>query len=122
MTLGTLSKKMQDIYVYLSSVEIVASTITWLIDILWPKGVFFTPAPLRTLVEQRNTRNEVRDKLSTSIPKAIVSLLGARNSKYANIKIFEFLQSPTLVRNLAYTIIDLLLLKLFPDINVFTRG
>jgi hypothetical protein len=117
---GTLQKVMQETYLKLSSAEIVATTITWITETIWPKGVFFTPAPLRTLQEQDNTRREVQSAISKSIPGAIVSLVGARNTKHANIKIFEFLQSPTLVRNLFYTIIDMLLLKIFPDIKVYT--
>lgn len=45
-------------------------------------------------------------------------MVGREAAEAGCVKLHEFLQAELLVRSLAYTLVDLLLLRMFPDMHV----
>ena len=52
------------------------------------------------------------------LPSALISLIGKEAAGGGCYTLHEFTQQPVLVRSLVYTIIDLLLTRLFPTLRV----
>lgn len=57
-------------------------------------------------------------RLKALIPGGVNSLVGREAAEAGCVKLHEFLQAELLVRSLAYTLVDLLLLRMFPDMHV----
>eukprot|EP00940_MAST-03C_sp_MAST-3C-sp2_P002931 g2931.t1 len=79
---------------------------------LWPNGVWREPPPDYTDEEKAENRRLLMRTLPRAIPGTISSLLGQVTCDDACMKLWEFLQSPTLLKNFAYALLDLLLLHL----------
>jgi hypothetical protein len=91
-------------------------------EVFWPSGGVFrtqiSPKPADVLWR---TREQSRDVLLASMPSALASILGKDSAQDGCLVLFEFIQIPILLKSLVYTIFDLLLARLFPDMNVYSQ-
>ncbi len=55
------------------------------------------------------------------LPSSMVSLLGEERAEQGVLRLHWLLQDPTLVRHLYYSLLDSLLLQLFPGLRVHSR-
>merc|ERR1712216_158163 len=91
----------------------------WVKGLLWPGGKWPQErAPDWTPEEKLEMKLDVRQNLDTIIPVAAQALIGRDACSHGCRDVFEFLNCKLLLKNLAYTLLDMLLLRLFPDINV----
>eukprot|EP00948_MAST-09A_sp_MAST-9A-sp1_P003737 g3737.t1 len=83
--------------------------------------VFMETGSVRPALDMERDRQKVREYLSQLVPEAVQSLVGGKNKGHqACMKIADFLQCQILVKNLTYTVLDLILQEVFPDVDVHT--
>ncbi|MED6183231.1 hypothetical protein PIB30_036121 [Stylosanthes scabra] len=123
--------------------DTIALGIRWLQDILWPGGTFFlrvrTPQiliggsgvyqkPLQETGESvggkipRTESGSFEQQLEAArrangAPAALVSLIGAKQYRRCASDIYYFSQSSICVKQLAYAILELLLITIFPEMR-----
>lgn len=125
----------------------IAQGIRWIQDVLWPDGTFFRPLSTRTELEyQENegshltTRPQGWSKVSklgtfeeqleasrrardvekiifNGAPTTLVSLIGQKQYRRCARDVYYFLQSTVCLKQLAYGILELLLLSVFPELR-----
>ena len=107
----------QDIYAKAFNADQVGEILTLIRELLWPDGVFMEETEELTEEMEDALLRTVRERLDTVVPGTAASLLGHDVTKRGIWKIHEFCQCEVLLKNLVYTIFDLLVLKLFPEID-----
>ncbi|KAG6541724.1 hypothetical protein Mapa_016887 [Marchantia paleacea] len=119
---------------WLRKEEVVASGIRWLHRILWPDGVFLTKHPSRQQANNSNAPNGqaesfeqrleaarragvVREIILDRAPAGLVSLIGSKQYKRCATDIYFFLQSGVCIKQLAFSLLEMLLVSAFPELH-----
>ncbi|KAL3694595.1 hypothetical protein R1sor_008246 [Riccia sorocarpa] len=112
---------------WLREEKVVAGGIRWLHRILWPDGVFLTKHPSRqsstngTNFEQRLEASRRADVVQKIIldraPAGLVSLIGSKQYKRCATDIYFFLQSGVCIKQLAFSLLEMLLITAFPELR-----
>ncbi|KAL2633125.1 hypothetical protein R1flu_004604 [Riccia fluitans] len=113
---------------WLREEKVVAGGIRWLHRILWPDGVFLTKQPSRQSTnspsesfEQRletaRRAGVVREIILERAPAGLVSLIGSKQYKRCATDIYFFLQSAVCIKQLAFSLLEILLLSAFPELH-----
>lgn len=126
--------------------DVVASSITWVQEILWPGGVFITKTkkddstsalnspsrqatkqPLQKGVDQSaffesqleasRCAHVVHEVLVEGGPAALVSLVGKKQYTKCAKDIYYFLQSTVFLKQLMYSVLETLLAATFPELT-----
>ncbi|KAJ3671031.1 hypothetical protein LUZ60_008457 [Juncus effusus] len=116
----------------------IASAINRIEQILWPDGIFLTKHPKRRPPVQASSPNSqsqsnvltheqeieaarrakfVRELIIEKAPAALVSLVGKKEYERCAEDIYSFIQSPVCLKQLAYELLELLILALFPEMD-----
>ncbi|CAN1307244.1 Sorting nexin-16 [Linum perenne] len=131
--------------------ETIALGIRWVQDFLWPNGTFFTrigvphskgdesqqmnsfqlsqfggskgpkQASFEEQLEASRRANYIRKTLFDGVPTALVSLIGAKQYRRCARDIYYFTQSTICIKQLAYAILELLLVTVFPELRDLLR-
>lgn len=76
----------------------------------------FTPTHwARTADEKMKTKKLAKLKLIANIPEVLSKLVGEKNSQIGVIKLFEMFQDKRLNKHLFYSVVELIMLNLFPE-------
>lgn len=127
--------------------DIVASGIRWIQDVLWPGGIFFTKAnaqsqtgshsdedsPLSTSrssgskinkqasfeeqLEAARRASDVKKMIFNGAPTTLVSLIGHNQYKRCAKDVYYFLQSSVCLKQLAYGLLELVIITVFPELH-----
>ncbi|KAL1203562.1 hypothetical protein V5N11_033422 [Cardamine amara subsp. amara] len=105
---------------------VVASGIQRVEQILWPDGIFMTKHPKR---QQQSSSSEeqqqeaerrakfVHELMIEKAPATIVSLIGQKEYEQCAEDLYFFLQSSVCLKQLAFDLLELLLLSAFPEME-----
>jgi sorting nexin-13 len=106
---------------------VVASGIQRVEQILWPDGVFMTKHPKRqqqSSISEEEQKQEaerrakfVHELMIEKAPATIVSLIGQKEYEQCAEDLYFFLQSSVCLKQLAFDILELLLLSAFPEME-----
>ncbi|TFK77421.1 PhoX domain-containing protein [Pluteus cervinus] len=114
---GTIERKLQEsAKTYLDEGRI----LTWLKSLrdgLWPGGRLKPPTPPRTTEEKIRTRDDANRKLSSLVPDLAANMIGRTNARRGARRMFAVLQNRRLNQHIAYTILDEVIIALFPEIG-----
>ncbi|XP_025806448.1 uncharacterized protein LOC112885000 [Panicum hallii] len=118
--------------------RIIAFAVKRVEQILWPDGIFMTKHPKRKTsppppgtqnngmgnylsAEQRleaaHRANFVRELIIDKAPSPLVSLVGRKDYEKCAQDIYFFLQSPICLKQLAFELLELLVLAAFPELD-----
>ncbi|KAM5549099.1 hypothetical protein ABKV19_000493 [Rosa sericea] len=122
--------------------DIIASGIRWLQDVLWPNGTFFLkvgnakddqnslpttnqfggskvgkPGSFEQQLEAARRASDLKKLLFDGAPTALVSLVGHKQYRRCARDIYYFTQSTICVKQLAYAILELCLVSIFPELR-----
>ena len=86
-------------------------------DSMWPGGDPAPPAPTRSDTEKAHTRDEAKKKFLKSSPQALQTILGQRNCQIGFGKIFESLQDARGNKQLFYSLLEIVLYALIPELE-----
>lgn len=122
---GTIERKLREaIAGGLASESNFTDGLQRLLDALWPQGVPFMQAaaakaaaqPERTGTEKIKCKHDSRVIVHTLIRDACVKIVGSTSSKYASYHLFEMFQHEKLNAHLVYSLLDVLVDELFPEL------
>ncbi|CAN6687655.1 unnamed protein product [Malus baccata var. baccata] len=123
--------------------NVIASGIYWLKDVLWPNGTFFLrignvqddnqnplhnashlggrkaakPGSFEQQLEAARRASDIKKMLFDGTPTALVSLIGHRQYRRCARDIYYFTQSTICIKQLAYAILELSLVSIFPELR-----
>ncbi|KAL6218724.1 hypothetical protein ACLB2K_011933 [Fragaria x ananassa] len=122
--------------------DTIASGIRWLQDVLWPNGTFFLrvgnandnqdphstmnqfggskvgkPGSFEQQLEAARRASDLKKLLFDGAPTALVSLVGYNQYRRCARDIYFFTQSNICVKQLAYAILELCLVSIFPELR-----
>ncbi|TQD79721.1 hypothetical protein C1H46_034749 [Malus baccata] len=123
--------------------DVIASGIYWLKDVLWPNGTFFLrignvqddnqnplhnashlggrkagkPGSFEQQLEAARRASDIKKMLFDGTPTALVSLIGHRQYRRCARDIYYFTQSTICIKQLAYAILELSLVSIFPELR-----
>ncbi|CAK4103679.1 unnamed protein product [Aphanomyces euteiches] len=86
-----------------------------------PDGIYYRDEPPPSAFQIHEGMRACRSALLRCCPPAFVSLLGDTATHNGCLKIFEFLQHEVLVKNLALSLLDMLLQRIFPEMPPWTQ-
>uniref|UniRef100_A0A0D9WK76 PX domain-containing protein n=1 Tax=Leersia perrieri TaxID=77586 RepID=A0A0D9WK76_9ORYZ len=122
--------------------RIVAFAVKRVEQILWPDGIFLTKHPKRKAatpppgsqnngianhltdeqrIEDAHRANFVHELMIDKAPSALVSLVGRKEYERCAQDVYFFLQSPVCLKQLAFELLELLVLAAFPDLDGTVR-
>ncbi|TQE01944.1 hypothetical protein C1H46_012442 [Malus baccata] len=123
--------------------DIIASGIYWLKDVLWPNGTFFLrvgnvqdgnqnpfqnisqfdgskagkPGSFEQQLEAARRASDIKKMLFDGTPAPLVSLIGHKQYRRCARDIYYFIQSTICIKQLAYAILELSLVSIFPELR-----
>ncbi|CAN6449375.1 unnamed protein product [Victoria cruziana] len=119
--------------------DVVAEGIKWLQDVLWPEGTFFlrangqksnneclrksgpisgsSSASFEMQQEAARRAHDIKKMILGGAPATLVSLIGQKQYHRCAEDVYYFLQSTTCVKQLAYSILELSLVSIFPELK-----
>ena len=83
--------------------DVVSEHFDWICDIIWPKGVLYTPAAPPDAAETLRMKLEAQEMMRHSIPTALRAMLGKEHCLAAMEKFFQFLQMEPLIQHFVST-------------------
>ncbi|MCG8621792.1 MAG: hypothetical protein MJE68_07320, partial [Proteobacteria bacterium] len=86
-------------------------------DAMWPGGQPAPPSPTRSDEQKAATKEEAKKRFLKSSPQALQTILGQRNSQIGFQKIFESLQDARGNKQLFYSLLEVLLYALVPELK-----
>jgi hypothetical protein len=95
----------------------VTAQIEWMTDLVWPAGVFRTAGAGVSEEQKEETKTAARRLLLDSIPGSLKTLLGSHHCEKAMDRFFHFLQMEPLIQHFAFSVLDMLVLTLFPELK-----
>ncbi|KAJ8605118.1 hypothetical protein CTAYLR_000432 [Chrysophaeum taylorii] len=115
-------------------VKLVATLAWHLNELVWPggqpRGTTATTQAQQTAVEDADRARledvvaaaALRDRLAGAIPASLASLVGQASTDDAVAKLHELVLCPIQLRSLAYTLLDLLLVEICPELELAVGG
>ncbi|XP_068323577.1 uncharacterized protein [Pyrus communis] len=123
--------------------DVIASGIYWLKDVLWPNGTFFLrignvqddnqnplhnasqlggskagkPGSFEQQLEAARRASDIKKMLFDGTPTALVSLIGHKQYRRCARDIYYFTQSTICIKQLAYAVLELSLVSIFPELR-----
>ncbi|CAH1450373.1 unnamed protein product [Lactuca virosa] len=124
--------------------DIVAQGIRWIQDILWPEGTFFLKVKSSQLdssqtnegaarapsgskankqgsfeeqLEAARRASDIKKMIFKGAPTTLVSLIGRKQYKRCAKDVYYFLQSAVCLKQLAYGLLELVLITVFPELQ-----
>ena len=85
-------------------------------DAMWPGGQPAPPTPTRSDEEKAHTKDEAKQRFIQSSPQSLMTVLGQRNCQIGFVKIFDGLQDCHANRQLFYSLFELFLTALVPEL------
>ncbi|VVT50432.1 uncharacterized protein SAPINGB_P002760 [Magnusiomyces paraingens] len=122
---GTIERKLREAIVgNLASEKNFTDGIQRLLDAMWPNGISFMAAqaskaesqPERTGAEKMKCKHDSRVIVHTLIRDTCMKIVGSTSSKYASYHLFEMFQHEKLNAHLVYSLLDVLIDELFPEV------
>ncbi|OQR80836.1 hypothetical protein ACHHYP_17141 [Achlya hypogyna] len=80
-------------------------------------GIYFKAKATPTTDELQEQARACRNAVLHACPSVVASLLGDQAARNGSLKMFEFLQHELLVKSLFLSLIDLLIARLFPEVQ-----
>jgi hypothetical protein len=105
-----------------TSEKAVTAQIEWMTDIMWPGGVWKGSSPGVGEEQKAETKAKAREMLMASIPPSLKTLLGAHHCERAMDRFFHFLQMEPLMQHFAFSVLDMLLLTMFPELKAMIKA
>ena len=101
--------------------EWVSGWIYYLVDMFWPNGVFYTKAPPLTEDEIIALKRDSKKIIERMFPDQLRTVLGKHTNEGLDM-LHEMLQNRLVLKSMAYMLLDLIWVELFPELNDFVSG
>lgn len=112
-----IDREMQDFMMWVSSEPMLVYYLETFQESMWPSGKPGPPPPVRSDEEKQQTREETKQKFINAAPQTLQTVLGQRNCQIGFNKIFTALQDRHANKQLFYSLLELLLFALVPELE-----
>lgn len=117
LTFGrSLDRELHEFMSWIVSEPMLIFYIETFRDAMWPGGQPAPPTPTRSDEEKARTKDEAKQRFIQSSPQSLMTVLGQRNCQIGFVKIFEGLQDCHANRQLFYSLFELFLTALVPEL------
>ncbi|KAG8935713.1 Intermediate filament protein [Tulasnella sp. 418] len=113
---GTIERKLREVAKTYGDEDHLLQYLKVFQDGLWPGGSLKPPSTPRSPEERIRTREEVNRKLSSLMPDLAANMIGRSNARRGARRMFAVLQNRRLNQHLMYSIVDEVVLALFPEL------
>ena len=113
----SIDRELQETFTWAVSEPMLIFYLETFRDAMWPGGNPAPPAPTRSDEDKAATKMEAKAMFLKSCPQALQTILGQRNSQIGFQKIFESLQDARGNKQLFYSLLELLLYALVPELK-----
>ena len=127
-TMSVAVTSVQDFYLLLFQThmtymngEWISGWILYLVDMFWPNGVFYTKEPPATEEELFLQKQNSKKMLEKMFPDQLRTVLGKHTNEGLDM-LHEMLQNRLVLKSMAYMIMDLIWIELFPELGEFVTG
>ena len=101
--------------------EWVSGWILYLVNMFWPNGVFYKRGPPVSQDESLRLKLDSKKMIEKTFPDQLRTVLGKHTEKGLDM-LHEMLQNRLVLKSVAYMLVDLVLVELFPELNDFVTG
>ena len=113
----SIDRQLQEFMSWVVSESMLVYYLEIFRDSMWPGGKPAPHAPTRSDSEKARTRDDAKKRFLKSSPQALQTILGQRNCQIGFGKIFESLQDPRGNKQLFYSMLEILLYALIPELQ-----
>lgn len=114
---GTIEKKLRDAIGSYTSIVRISDWIQKLRDTMWPNGIKRPPGVPRTNVEKSKSKHDSMILLHKLLHDTVSKVVGSSSTRYAARNIFAMYQNEFLNAHLMYSVFDLIVEELFPELQ-----
>lgn len=114
----TINKQIRDTINWMVSEQMLVCYINVFRDAFWPNGKLAPSTAPRTEQQRLETKHKAQQKLLDNIPDALQNLVGQQNARHGITKVFSALQETSANKHLLYTLMELLLIELCPELRI----
>ena len=113
----SIDRELQETLTWVMSEPMLIFYLDTFRDAMWPGGEPAPPSSTRSDEEKAATKEEAKTKFLKSSPPALHTILGQRNSQIGFQKIFESLQDVRGNKQLFYSLLEVLLCAMVPELK-----
>ena len=99
----------------------ITAQIEWMTDLMWPGGQFKTAGAPVTDDMKEATKQQAREMLRAAVPGPLQTLFGSGHCERSMERFFAFLQMEPLIQHFALSVLDMLVLTLFPELKAMIK-
>ena len=103
------------------SEQSITGQIEWMTDLVWPNGQFKTGGQPVTEEMKEATKAQAREMLLAAVPGPLQTLFGSGHCERSMERFFAFLQMEPLIQHFALSVLDMLVLTLFPELKAMIK-
>lgn len=103
------------------SEQSITAQIEWMTDLVWPGGQFKTGGAAVTEEMKEATKAQAREMLLAAVPGPLQTLFGSGHCERSMERFFAFLQMEPLIQHFALSVLDMLVLTLFPELKAMIK-
>jgi hypothetical protein len=101
--------------------EWVSGWILYFVNMFWPNDVFYKKELLVSEEESTNLKRDSKKMIEKIFPDQLRTVLGKHTDDGLDM-LHEMLQNRMVLKSMAYMILDLVWVELFPELNDFVTG
>ena len=113
----SLDRELQEFVNWVVSEPMLVYYLETFQQAMWPEGQPTPSAPTRSDEQKAKTKDDARKRFLKNSPHAFQTILGQRNCQIGFQKIFEALQDPRANKQLFYSLFEILLYALVPELE-----
>ena len=113
----SMTKKINSVLQHASAADYAAYAVEMVKELLWPNGTWGEPAEEYPEKQAAIDRELSKERIFQLIPEQLKTVLTTSVVKSGVEKVHGFLQCPVMTKNFIYTLVDMLLLRLFEQEN-----
>ncbi|XP_061183627.1 sorting nexin-25-like [Saccostrea echinata] len=118
----SINRQLREMVDWIFSESMIIYYITLFKNSMWPNGKLADPPTPKTDLQKLQTRLEAKEKFLNNMPDAVRTLLGEENGRRGAIKMFEVLQDTRLNKHLFYSLLEVFLLEICPELKESTES
>ena len=99
----------------------ISGWIYYFVNMFWPNGIFYTKVPPLTEEEMDRLKQNSKKMIEKTFPVQLRTVLGKHTDEGLDM-LHEMLQNRLVLKSMAYMILDLVWVELFPELSDFVTG
>lgn len=99
----------------------ISRWIHYFVDMLWPEGVFYKKEPPMNAEDLLDMKRKSKQMINKTFPDQLRKVLGRHTDEGLDM-LHEMLQNRLVLKSMAYMLLDLVWVEIFPELGDFVTG